>query len=318
MQPKNQVLCIGLAVVDLLVRPVDASVFSVDTLHVEPIEFLSGGDALNQATALADLGVGVALLACIGQKGLGDALVQRAEERGIDTSFVVRDAQTAPATSVVLITKEGQRHFLYNEGSNAVLSAGHVPDAAFDGVQVVSVGSLLALPSLDGAGVAQVLKSAKAHGALTVADATHDGDGTGLKKLLPVLPYIDYFVPSIGEAQALLGPGDPVTYAQKLREYGVGNVIIKLGEQGCHVSCGSSGMAVPTYRVPVVDTTGCGDAFVAGFIAGLLRGWDAPQCARLGNVMGALNAMQVGANACRRSLDEVLRFMDEASVLRGA
>ncbi len=102
--------------------------------------------------------------------------------------------------------------------------------------------------------------------------------------------------------------------ARFLQKRGVQNVVIKLGEDGCYVQPkDADGFAVEAFRVQPVDTTGAGDAFVAGFLTGLLRGWDARRCGRLGCAVAAMNIRAVGATAGVPTFDEAMRFMERGA-----
>jgi sugar/nucleoside kinase (ribokinase family) len=97
-----------------------------------------------------------------------------------------------------------------------------------------------------------------------------------------------------------------------LRDRGVGGVVIKLGERGCYVlPAGQPGFFVPAFSVRVVDTTGAGDSFVAGFLAGLLRGWAPERCARLACAAAALNIQKVGATAGMPTFAEAEAFLKD-------
>jgi sugar/nucleoside kinase (ribokinase family) len=99
-----------------------------------------------------------------------------------------------------------------------------------------------------------------------------------------------------------------------LRDRGVANVVIKLGERGCFVlPAGGQGFVVDAFPTRVVDTTGAGDSFVAGFLTGLLRGWEPRRCARLACAVAALNIRQVGATAGVPTFEEANDFMQKGN-----
>ncbi len=313
MEKQFDVLCVGLVVVDLLLQPVTHAVFTVDTTRLDSIDLMPGGDAMNQALALAGLGgLRVALSAQVGDDPFGLILRQQASSRGVDITHVQRNPDTVTSTSVVMIQPDGQRHFICCAGNNDSFRCGDVPEALWGQARVVSIGSLLGLRGFPGPEAAKAFRWAKEAGAVTVADTNHDVGGYGLSGIEPVMPYTDYFIPSLVEAKALLGVDDPVAQASAFLEMGARHVILKLGERGCLVMDQNGHQRLPTYRVEAVDTTGCGDNFVAGVILGILRGEDLAGCGMLGNAMGSMNAMQKGASAKVRPLEEVLAFMERA------
>jgi len=136
--------------------------------------------------------------------------------------------------------------------------------------------------------------------------------------LEPCLSYVDYFVPSLAEAQALTGLNDPHDVARALLDRGVGVVGLKMAADGCLVMTrAGETLHVPAFEVKVVDATGAGDAFAAGFIAGVWQGWTLEQTARLANAVGALCVTGVGAAGAVRSLEETIAFMESAKVKAG-
>jgi sugar/nucleoside kinase (ribokinase family) len=134
-----------------------------------------------------------------------------------------------------------------------------------------------------------------------------------MKNLAPCLPYIDYFVPSLPEGQALTGLNDPVDIARALLAYGVKTVGLKMGMDGCLVMSGDEQVNhLPAFQIDVVDATGAGDAFAAGFIAGVWHGWPMEQTARFANAVGALCVTGLGATGGVRTLSDTLLFMENA------
>jgi len=165
------------------------------------------------------------------------------------------------------------------------------------------------MPAIDGAPMADLLRRAKEHGLTTALDTVWDATGKWMQTLGPCLPYADYFLPSLAEAQALTGRTDVQDVAAALRDAGVQTVALKLGEQGCYIQSSDGDLAVPAFQVEAVDGTGSGDAWDAGFLCGLLRGWDIERAARFANAVGALCVQAIGATAGVRSLEETEAFL---------
>jgi sugar/nucleoside kinase (ribokinase family) len=174
----------------------------------------------------------------------------------------------------------------------------------------VHVGGTYLLPRFDGAGAAQLFESARRDGKLTSMDVTWDTTGRWLATIEPCLPHLSFFLPSIREAREITGRERPEEMAELLQGRGVETVAIKLGAQGCYVKpAGAPGFFSPAFRTEVVDTTGAGDAFVAGFLAGVLRGRDPAACARLACAVAALNIRKVGATAGMPRMEEADSLM---------
>jgi len=92
---------------------------------------------------------------------------------------------------------------------------------------------------------------------------------------------------------------------------GARGVVLTMGADGSLLMTDRDRMRLPAHEVKVVDTSGCGDAYCAGFIRGLLLGWKPPECAQLGNAAAALVAQGLGSDAGIRDLDDTIRFMRE-------
>ncbi len=300
-----QVLCLGLMVADLVVSPVTPDCFQSDTSRLERATLRSGGDALNEATVLARLGVRTAIVGRVGYDLFGDFLLQELVLAGVDTQYVRRDATAGTALTVVLLQANGERNFLYYPGATANLVAADVSDGILSKCQILVVGSAFGLPSLDGEGLTRVLALARSLRVKTALDTTWDTFGRWLPTLQLALPYVDFFLPSIYEARALVGGGDPEEVATRLVALGPSVVIIKLGAAGCYLHMAERGWHIPPLPSDVVDTTGAGDCFVGGFLAGQMRGWDLLKSVRLGHAAAACCVEEVGATTGVRNWEQV-------------
>ncbi|MFP4618430.1 MAG: carbohydrate kinase family protein, partial [Spirochaetaceae bacterium] len=124
---------------------------------------------------------------------------------------------------------------------------------------------------------------------------------------------IDYALPSILEATQMSAgsPKENLTVedtAARLVLLGCRNVVIKLGKKGCYIKTENLEKHLPSRRVDVVDTTGAGDSFVAGFILGLMQNWDITDCAAFASTIGALNCRRTGATAGIPDAEEVPQY----------
>jgi len=127
--------------------------------------------------------------------------------------------------------------------------------------------------------------------------------------LEPALEHLDYFLPSVEEARMLSELNEPVDIAQFFLARGVGVVALKMGEDGCYVASRAEAFCVPAFAVSAMDATGAGDAFAAGFLAGVVKGWSLRETARLANAVGALCTLAMGTTAGIRSMEATLEFM---------
>lgn len=299
------VVCLGILVADAIARPVDGLPPRGRVGLVEEISLHGGGCALNTASALARLGLQAAVVGKVGADPFGDFLLSLLEAGGVDRRGVLRDPAVPTSATVVLVAADGERTFLHLPGANGTLRAEELDPGLLYSGRALHVAGALVMPSLDGEPFACILAEAKERGLLTSYDVVWDATG-GWSRVLPALAYVDLFVPSLAEAQAISGEREPARVAAWLRERGVGEVALKLGERGCYAAGeGFEGLVEPL-PVSAMDGTGAGDAFDAGLLYGKLAGWPLERAARLANAAGALATTAVGAVEGVRGLEETL------------
>ncbi|MEO0990385.1 MAG: PfkB family carbohydrate kinase, partial [Pseudomonadota bacterium] len=182
-------------------------------------------------------------------------------------------------------------------------------DAVCD-AEIVHLGGTGLLAAFDGEPSLKLLKRAKELGCTTVFDLILANDAT-IRLVEPLLPYIDYFVPSIEEARAMSGGGTPAEVANWFRTRGVKNAVITLEGDGVWVApFEGAAFQLPAHQIDVVDTTGCGDSFTAGIITGLAKGWDLKQSAAFANTVAAHVAQGLGSQGILKDFDTTLAAME--------
>jgi sugar/nucleoside kinase (ribokinase family) len=318
MNKDYDILCIGLIVADLLVKPVDKGIFDVDTTKIDKIIVMPGGDAMNESMVLARLGKKVGLVGKVGDDAFGHMVLQNAKENKVDTSNVKVDSSTITSTSIVLINKNGIRNIVYCNGNNQSFSLGDIDLSVIKRAKMVNIGSLLGLPELDKSGAEIIFKEAKANHVITSADTNHDICGIGLAGIKGILKYTDIFMPSYYEAKALTNETDPEKMADVFLNCGVKTIVIKLGINGCLIKDTKESFLLPTCDANTIDTTGAGDNFVAGFLTGILNGWSLRKSGMFANAAGALSTQEVGACVAVKSADQVEDFMNGSESLKSS
>jgi sugar/nucleoside kinase (ribokinase family) len=311
MTKDKPVICLGILVADIIGRPLRAVPDPGKLVLVDEMSLHTGGCAINTATALARLGLPVEVIGKVGLDSFGDFVLNALAQRSIGTRGITRDKEVGTSATMVMVAPDGERRFVHYIGANARLTLEDIDLAMVKTGSILHVGGSLVLPGIDGQPTAELLRNARLAGVTTFLDTVWDDTGRWMKILAPCLPYIDYFVPSLPEGQALTGLDDPMDIGRALLGYGVKTVGLKMGVDGCLVMS-SDGQAnhLPTFQVDVVDATGAGDAFAAGFIAGVWHGWPIEQTARFANAVGALCVTGLGASGGVRTLSETLLFME--------
>ena len=314
MNPKERifdVVCLGIMVADVLARPVSRLPERGKLDLVDRMELHTGGCAVNTGIALAKLGIRTAVMGKVGEDGFGDFVINTLHRNGIDTSGVVRDHVANTSGTMVMIGPDGERSFIHYMGANAELRQADVNMDIVKRGRILHIAGHNLMSKFDGPDAAAVLQAAHKLGVQTSLDTAWDATGRWLRLVEPCLPHVDYFVPSIEEARMIAGREDPADVARFFLDYGIKVVALKMGEAGCYVTDGRQAVRLPAYPVQPVDTTGAGDSFAAGFLAGIIQGWDLEQTARFANAVGAMCVTSIGATSGVRSLKETLAFMEQ-------
>lgn len=305
-----KVICVGEMLVDIIARPVGPVAFQDDTCQVEDIRITSGGDANNNAINFSKLGHQVTYLGRIGCDDMGDYVVSLAKRAGVNMDHVVRSKGTAQTRSLILVGADGHRTFLQYPGTSGEFCLEDCDLSVLDGADLLQVGGAFHLPRFDGAGCAGLLQAAHQRGIITSMDVTTDRTGRWKGILDPCYPHLDYFLPSIEQASMIAGTDDPRKIADFFLNRGVGNVAVKLGSRGAYFKNAETAFfAKPYAGLRIVETTGAGDAFCAGFLTGVGAGLSPQACVTLGTACSAFVIQAVGATAGMEDLAAVQAFI---------
>jgi sugar/nucleoside kinase (ribokinase family) len=312
----GKVVVVGIVCADIIARPVNGIPERGLLVPIERLELHTGGCATNAGIDLARLGIACSVLGKVGRDGFGDFVVHTLEQEGVDTKGLRRADGVQTAATVVLVGHDGERSFLHCLGANATFVSEDVDMELVRSADVLVVAGSLLMPKLDGEPTAEVLRGARECGVVTLLDTAWDASGRWMKSIETCLPFCDYFLPSEAEAAMLSGVSEPEAMAASFVAQGARNVIIKLGDRGCLLQT-EDGVTkhVAALAVSAVDTTGAGDAFVAGFTAGLVHGWDASRCAHLAVTVGAMCVTVTGASSGVRSFAETVQVMERGGLM---
>ncbi|MFT4262175.1 MAG: PfkB family carbohydrate kinase [Nocardioides sp.] len=266
----------------------------------------AAGTAGGTALVLARLGAEVTTYGAIGADPAGDLLLGLLEREGVATRLVRKDDHQT-STSVIPVRPNGDRPAWHCIGANGAFGLADLPEEAFDGVAHVHLGG----PEfLGGDAAAEVLRRARAAGATTSVDVLAPGDPGLLAWIEAALPVTDFLLPNDEQVLGFTGAATVEEGAAALLSRGAGCVAVTAGSRGAYVvSAGApeAGTWVPAHEIEVVDTTGCGDAFSAGFVVGLLGrlGAGVVDAARLGCATAAHVAQGRGTDGGTYDLDTV-------------
>lgn len=305
----SDVLCFGNLQLDVLCRPVDALPPPGQLRKVDCVDFALSGNGGNIATALGRLGISVDLAGYSGGDVIGESFREMLAAQGVGLRSLLRHPTVGTGTSVIAVAPSGERTVLFVNGSNAYFDLDSVPDAWLDSVKVVSVGSVFVLPQFTQEAVATLFRRAHLRGATTVLNICPVLDRADRLLLAEALAETDYFILNQDEGGQLVGTEQPQQILEELEAQTLGSVILTLGEDGC-CFLGTGGVEyVPAERVDAVDSTGAGDSFVAGMIAGLVAGRPLSGAALLGCKVASYAVTGAGAYQRIPSIEEIDRGM---------
>jgi sugar/nucleoside kinase (ribokinase family) len=288
-------LTLGVHVLDVLVRPVERIPDGQGGQLVDDIRLTPAGPAGGTAVTLAKLGAEVHSAGAVGTDALGDVLISLLDRFGVDTSLLVRRAGVQTSASVLPIRPDGSRPAFHVVGANATYSSADAPWEAIADATHLHIG---APEFMGGVEAAKILAYAREHGVVTSADILAPGEQAAaiVDWIAPALEHLDYLLPNEEQVLSLTGADHLADGCRVLIERGVGCVAATCGPEGALIADREGAELVPAFAVDVVDTTGCGDAFSAGFLRGLALDRGRVAAATLGCACAALVATGLGSD----------------------
>jgi ribokinase len=291
----SRIATIGDVNVDLIVR-IDKLPDPGKQVMVPDIRINGGGCSANFSLACARLGSEVQLFGKVGDDVFGNYVVVELDENGVDTKNVLLTNKKTGVTFAMLQGEE--RSFITFRGENATYGPDEIPVENID-AGIVHLPSYFLLDGLQRHYV-KLIDLLHAAGLKVSFDTGWDPRGfirETVDPLYEILPRVDVFMPNIDEARGILGlspAAGPEEAARALVKIGVKIVVVKMGEGGCWVADKNTLEFVPAFKVKVVDTTGAGDNFAAGFITAYIGGKSPREAAIIGSATAALKIGGIG------------------------
>jgi sugar/nucleoside kinase (ribokinase family) len=307
-------LVLGDANPDVLVRGDDVTPgFGQQEKLVDAISLVVGGSAAISAVAAARLGLRVALAAAIGEDSAGQFMLAQLASEGVETSaMAVRAAM--PTGITVVLSRVNDRAILTAAGAVSTLTGADVPGALLAKARHVHVSSYFLLERSLGPDLPELFAAARAAGAGTSLDTNWDPAQTwGDDNLAAVMAQADVLLPNETEALRISG-ADTLDEAVSALTGSGAAVVVKLGARGALAAVGSERQLARPPEVEPVDSTGAGDCFNAGLLAGLLRGLEMPDALALGCAVGALSTQGVGGTGYRVDMASALRVASGVTI----
>lgn len=307
----HDVSVIGLYILDILGRPVSAIPERGNVDFIDEIRLTVAGTAGGTVVDCAKLGLGALAVGAVGDDEKADWVLATMAGFGIDVSGMQRLSGVPTSATILNVRPNGERPALHVRGASDHFD---IAREAYDRVldaPIVHLGGTGLLRKLDGEPSRLLLQEARRRGRTVTFDliaATAESIGI----VEPLLPYIDYFMPSIEEARDMSGRRTPADCADFYIDRGATCCVFTLGGEGAYYAHKDGArLHVPAYDIEIVDTTGCGDAFDAGFIAALHHRMDPETAVRFAQAAAGLVASGLGSDAGIVSFDDTLAKMND-------
>ncbi len=300
---------IGFITFDCLGWPVTDIPKGGGTFFIDDFALAVSGAAGTAAIAAAKMGLSCAAVGGLGTDLMGDWVLQRLQHFGVDTSALKQIPGARTSSSIVCTRPDGSRPALHMKGATGDFYIGDDLMPQVIDARVVHLGGVGLMTKMDQGRNAELARRAQLGGAIVTVDI-FAGSRDDLPAVASVLPYTDYFMPSIEEAHALTGRDDLEGTAAFFLERGAKCCIFTLGPDGAyyhHVD--GTRFLVPAYEINVVCTCGCGDAFDAGFAVAICKGMDPETAVRFAQATSALNATGLGSQAGIVDFNHTFNFM---------
>ena len=272
------------------------------------------GAAGAAAVAAAKMGLKTRAVGGVGPDLMGEWVLRRLKDFKIDTQLMQQKKGWKTSSSIVTTRRDGSRPALHMKGATGSFTVARKDFAKVADAKVLHLGGVGLMDAMDGAKNAALAKFAQAQGCITTVDI-FAGSKSDLPDVDAVLPYTDYFLPSIEEAEALSGYRDLKSCTQFFHDRGVKCCVFTMGGDGAYYShIDGTKFRVPAFDIVVKCSCGCGDAFNAGYAVALVKGMDPETSVRFAQATSALNASGLGSQAGVESYAHTLKFMKTTKV----
>jgi sugar/nucleoside kinase (ribokinase family) len=309
-QSEPSVVCAGVIVADHLCTPISHVPAAGELVKADELILNIGGCASNASAALSKLGIRSTVCGRVGDDAFGRYVAETLASHDVDAKHLGVDPSRATSQSLIINVRGQDRRFIHSFGANEGFRAEDLDPALATHPRVVYLGGYLILPGLDPEALADRFARARSLGAMTVLDVvTPAGTTDCLARLRPVLPQTDVFLPNTDEATLILGESDPVRQALAFQDLGARRVVVTRGDRGSIAVSDTLRARLGTYPIDFVDATGGGDAFDAGYIAGLIEDLPELECLKLASAVGASCVRAVGTTAGIFNRDQARQFI---------
>ena len=260
--------------------------------HIKDYTESCGGSAANCSVGLARLGCEVGFIGKVGNDKEGELLLQDFSKEGVDIAGTICSNQGRSGLVLGFVDEKGARALYINSGVNDTIELSEISLEYAARAQFLHLSSFVG----DRSFLTQIaLLNMISEETKVSLDPGDLYARKGFEKLLPILKRAYVMMPNAGELELLTGENDYCKGADFLIKKGVRIVAVKLGGSGCYVTDGRERHLIKAFNVDVIDTTGAGDAFCAGFLYGLINSKNLFECGKMGNFVASRCVIKMGA-----------------------
>jgi len=308
----SEIICVGLIVADHVCSPIP-NFPPPGSLQTTPhMELTIGGCAANVSADLAKLGRSVSLVGRVGDDVFGRFVVDQLGSVGVNCYDISVSESEQTATTMIVNIENEDRRFIHVVGANTELNGTEVTDAALETAKILYVGGFGLNKALSGERVSALFERARAHNVTTVLDVVLDDVPACCAMLGSALKQTDLFMPNSDEATALTNQNQMELAANEFLQAGAKTVVITRGGNGVILkSKDGTVIELPAHNVTQLDGTGGGDAFVAGYLHGLIENKSPRDCLQFGSAMGASCVQTTGATTGVFNAEQLAEFVRE-------
>ena len=312
--PTFDAMFFGFTTLDVSGRPVDTIPDGGGIAFLDEIRMNPAGTAAGAVMNAAKMGISTTTMFCVGNDEKGDFILDAYRRMGIDCSLAQRTDEAQTSTTILPIRPNGDRPALHCRGASEHLFATEDQFDAICDARFLHHGGTGFIRAMESGQSAKLLAHARAKGLTVTFDLIGPHEDTA-RQLAELLPHVDYFMPSMEEAEQISGLHEPAEMARFFMDMGAAACVFKWGPKGSFVKTAEREFQVPAFSIDVSDTTGCGDSYCGGFVAALAMGRDLDDACRLGTATSALVATGLGSDAGVIDLQTTERFMRETETI---
>jgi len=291
-QDKFDVIVVGELNVDLILNDIDGFPEIQKEKLASQLTLTLGSSSAIFASNLSSLNTSVSFIGKIGQDSFGEKVLDSLKEKNVNTDFIVIDDALKTGVTVAL-NYDQERAMVTHPGAMTELGVDDITDEQLAEAKHLHFSSYFLQPKIAN-DLHILMKRAKDLGLTTSLDPQWDPDEKWEMDLEKILPHVDVFLPNELELMHLSGTEDWEKSVRQLSNFG-NNIIVKLGSKGsAYLENGQIKQVKPYQNNNVVDAIGAGDSFNAGFIRKFIEGATIEECAKFGNLMGALSTTGSG------------------------